>query len=257
MNVHHASIFRYSAYQDDMNGFVKQVDQQIYSQLQERTCQSIENFQNSWPLTDCHHVFKFVDGKSKQVPIQEWPLWEHGGSNLISVEQVMNQSVPKNDVIAYWFLIILGEYLDSCTSPLGNWIILNNVLIHCGWKQKDCDLLFRGSSTSKLLKPEKDMLSPWPLRNEDPYWLWLQPDMARSGWLTLAEVERLHTHLKIMEQQVSKFNVRRIPNINIENPVVVADYRESLDSAYRDTMNMLSKALEHQLGLFMSITTYS
>ena len=188
---------------------------------------------------------------------QEWPLWEHGVSSLDSVEQITKRPSPNNKEIAHWFLIMLGEYLEPCPSPLGNWIVLNHVLAQYGWQQQDCDLLFRGLPTSQLLKPEESVRSPWPLKNEDPYWLWLHPGRARSGWLPLGEVTRLHSKLMPMEQRVMDFEIRRIPNINVDNPIVLADYGVYLDSAFRDTVAMLSTAQEKKLGLFMSITTYA
>lgn len=131
------------------------------------------------------------------------------------------------------------------------------MLLQSGWKQEECDLLFRELPSSKLLKPEIGVPTPKPLKNDDPYWLWLHPRNARSGWLNLEDVKRLYKNLGTMEQEIKRFDIRRIPNINIDNPVVLSDYRDYLDSGYRDAMAMLKTAIDHNLGLFMSITIYA
>ena len=233
--------------------FVKNVDQHSYLQLQNRTCRSIEKFQKTWPLTAHHERYKYVDGESVKVYTQEWPLWKHGAGSLISVENVMAKTRPEYYEIAYWFLIVLGEYLNPCFSPLGNWSILHYVLLQSGWIQTDCDFLYRGRPTSQLLKPEIDEKAS----KKNIYWLWLHPRDAHSGWLNLEDVHRLYNNLGMVEEAVRTFDVSSIPNINVDNPIVLSDYRARLDSGYYNTMAMLKTAIEHHLGLFMSITIYA
>jgi len=252
MVVHRASVFLYKEFQDEARLLVGQVDQQNCKPLRERACEAIRRFQKEWPLADFSGV-KYEGGVRKEVAIQTWPLWEHGEGSLATEEEIRNQGAPTPRDLGFWFLIVLAEYLQPCPSPLGNWSVLYTALATQGWKQSDCDLLFMGLPTSKLLKPRIGSKSPWPLKNTDPYWLWLHPRRARSGWLPTDEIHRLYDRLRKVKARVQVFDVRRIPGIDVDNPVVVRSYEEYLDAAYRDTLAMLSTAEEMDQGLFMSI----
>jgi hypothetical protein len=232
------------------------VDQQNYEPLRDRTCIAIQQLRQEWPLSDLG-LTKFENGVEKAVMTQEWPLFEHGDSGLATETEIRNQRTPTSRDIGYWFLIILAEYLRPCPSPLSNWSVLHPALALLGWKQTQCDLLFKGLPTSKVLKPMFEKKSPWPLKETDPYWLWLHPNQARSGWLPIENVHNLQEHLYKLESKIKTFDIRQIPSIDVGNPVVVRDYREYLQSAYRDTLAMLSAAEAFNQGLFMSITVYA
>jgi hypothetical protein len=244
MGAHHASVFLYKDYQDEIRILIEQVDKQNYASLRERTCQAIQRLQQEWPLSNLGWT-KYENGIEQNVMTQEWPLLEHGDSSLATENEIRGRSVPTMRDLGYWFLIVLAEYLRPCPSPMGNWSI------------DDCDLLFIGQPTSKLLKPDANERSPWPLTDSSPYWLWLHPNAARSGWLPVEEVHRLYKQLHILENEVGAFDVRQIPNINVDNPIVIRDYLGYLRSGYKDTLAMLSTAAKLEQGLFMSIVSYA
>lgn len=256
-SVHHASVFLYEEYKAQAHWLVGQVDEQHYEPLRERTCEAIRRLQREWPLSNLGE-FNYEDGIEKEVLTQTWPLYEHGDHSLATEDEIRSKSIPSPRDLGYWFLIVLAEYLRPCPSPLGNWSVLSAVLTHLGWEQRDRDLLFKGLPTWQLLKPNTMEKSVEPLTNSSPYWLWLKPDWAKSGWLPAEEIDRLYNQLRKLENKVKAFDVRKLPHIDIGNPVVVRDYEEYLQSAYRDTLAMLSAAKElNNQGLFMSITVYA
>ena len=253
MGAHHASVFFCVDYQNDVMGVVEQVNQYNYEPLRERTCAAIRRLHQKWPLSDLGRV-NYEGGVRKEVLTQEWPLLEHGGGSLLSEKEVRSQTIPGSRELGHWFLIMLSEYLRPCPSPLGNWGVLNQVLPALGWGTSDCELLFRGLPTSMLLNPEISEVSSRLLTDSDPYWLWLHPGRARSGWLPSSNVSRLHSELSKIEDKIKSFDVRQIPGIDSDNPTVVTDYQEYLQSSYRDSLAMLSTAHKASQGLFMSIT---
>jgi hypothetical protein len=233
MGAHHASVFRYQDYRKEIQWLVEQVDQGQYEPLYKRVCEAIPRLHG------------------------EWPLGVHGDIPAIDEQEVNIASPPTSQGIGRWFLLVLAEYLQACPSPLGNWSVLNAALQSLGWEQVDCDLLFKGLPTSSLLKPGICERSPWTLRATDPYWFWLHPEAARSGWLTYDDICTLLTRLRQEEGRVDTFDVRQIPDIDVDNPVVLKHYKQYLIAGYRDTLAMLSAARELKLGLFMSIVVYA
>lgn len=253
MGVHQASLFMYRKFIDEALWLVEQVEQGNYGPLRDFACEAIQRLQKEWPINNFGWI-KYENNVEKGVLTQEWPLLNHGEAGLVTEDEIRNLSSPAAQDIGYWFLIVLSEYLQPCSSPLGNWSVLNTVLESLNWKQDDRDLLFRGLPTSKLLKPKLGKKSPWPLKDSDPYWLWLHPSRARSGWLPTEDIDRLHSQLCRMDDKVKDFDVCVIPNIDADNPIVVREYKVYLQSGYQDTISMLSTAQKSNLGLFMSIT---
>lgn len=233
MGVLHASVFLHEEYQSEVCWLVEQVDQHNYEPLRERTCEAIRKLQ------------------------QEWPLYEHGDGRLATESEIRSRPIPSPRELGEWFLIVLAEYLRPCPSPLGNWSVLDTALMDVGWNHYDRELLFKGLPTAKLLKPHIVERSPWPLTDSSPYWFWLHPGWARSGWLPTKEIPRLYKQLLDVERAVNTYDVRQIPDINADNPIVLRDYKVYLQSGYRDTLAMLATAEKNNKGLFMSITFYA
>ena len=254
MNVHHASLFRYKEYQSDIHWLVEQVDHRNYEPLRERACRASRRFQHEWPLSQLGWVH-IKDGVEEEILTQEWPLLEHGGGGLPSETEIKSCLEPSSRDIGYYFLIILGEYIEKCPTPLGNWSVLRDALGIIGWNRQDCDLLFRGLPTSTLLKPKTGKQSPWPLKDTDPYWLWLHPGGARAGWLSMDEVTQFDIRLRSLAEEVKAFDLQKLPNIRVDNPIVIRDYYGYLNDAYRDALAMLETAQKSGQGLFMSIST--
>jgi hypothetical protein len=241
--VHFAFTFRYIDYQTDMSWYVKQVDQQNYEPLRARVLETVEKFRLEWTV----HTEGWSD------PVQGWPLLYFDGG-LPTEDIIKDQDIPASRDLGFWFLVVLAEYLQPCPSPRGNWSVLNIALEMLGWEANLCRLLFRGLATSKLLKPKIGQESPCPLKESDPYWLWLHPGRAWASWLPIAEIKELYDKLVDEEQGIRDYDVRRIPNINIDNPVVVKDYEAYLQAGYADTLAMLATALELNQGLFTGLT---
>ena len=256
MGAHHASVFLYKQYQDEARKLVEQVDQQNYAPLRERTRKAIQQLQRAWPLSDLGRI-EYQGSIAKKTLTQEWPLLDHGESSLATENDITSKAVPAPRDLGHWFLIILAEYLQPCPSPLGNWRVLDAALDVLGWQREDLDLLFIGLPTSKLLKPDVRERSPYLLNDSVPYWFWLHPNAARSGWLPVEEIHRLHEQLRGLENEIGAFDVRQIPNIDADNPVVVRDFQSHLQLSYLDTLAMLSTATKFEQGLFMSIIVYT
>lgn len=253
MGAHHAAVFDYKKYQREVHRLVARVDQQDYNPLKERVCQVIKQLQDEWPLSDFGET-RYRDGVIIEVLTQEWPLLEHGDDGLASIDDVRSISTPTAQDLGYWFLITLAKYLSPCISPMNNWYVLATVLESLGWSKPDSELLFCGFPTYKLIKPELTEPSIKPLTAKSPYWLWVQPSRAWSGWLPNAKIELLLDKLRHTKDQIVNFDLVMIPNIDVSNPIVVKDYSEYLQTGFDDTLAMLSVAKKRQLGLFMSIT---
>lgn len=255
-NIHYASLLDYKAFQAEVYSLTEQVDSQNYEPLRQAASTAIQQFQQEWPLQD-HGIYEYQDGEWQLALSQEWPLFEHGGGNLPTSEKIENIFNPQPRDIGQWFLILLAQHLKPCPSSESNWYVLSTALSIAGWPLERCDLLFKGLPTSKLLKPQIEQRSPWPLAEEHPYWLWLHPWNARSGWLPKEQIRQLHNNLGEMQDAIKQLDIRRFPGINIDNPVVIEDFRTHLDKSYSQTMAMLSMAVESSSGLFMSITSYA
>lgn len=255
-NIHCASLLDYKAFQAEVYSLTEQVDSQNCKSLRQATSAVIQQFQQEWPLQD-RGTYEYQNGKWQLVLSQEWPLFEHGGDSLVALEAVENNSSPQPRDIGHWFLILLARHLKPCPSPEANWHVLSTALSIAGWSPDKCDSLFKGLPTSKLLKPQIEQSSPWPLAEEHPYWLWLHPRNARAGWLPTEQIRQLHDNLGEMQAAIEQFDIRRLPNINIDNPIVIEDFRDRLDRSYIQTIAMLSTAVASNSGLFMSITTYA
>ncbi|MCP4418063.1 MAG: hypothetical protein GY805_15680 [Chloroflexi bacterium] len=246
---HHACLFEYEFYQTLIHPLVKQVDQQHYEIIREYTSKAIQKLQKEWPLSNLGYI-KHENGVSKEVMVQEWPLFEHGGGSLETEDEINAVLNPAPRDVGYWFLIILAQYLQFCPSSLGNWSVLKTVLALLKWRSEDCELLFEGLPSHQLLKPNLLQKSPKPLKNKDPYWFWVHPD---RGWLPIEEVQRLYNKLKDIEKDVLAFDIHQFPGILVDNPVVVRDYQKYLRDGYADTLSMLATANEAKQGLFMSV----
>ncbi|MCA9875688.1 MAG: hypothetical protein KC441_18580 [Anaerolineales bacterium] len=236
MKVHYASVFAWQKFQEDIYSFVELVDKKNFKPLNERACAAIREMREREVCDD-----------------QEWPLAAHGQGSLPTEDEIKYVATPGAYDLGDWFLIILAEYLQPCTSPLGNWSVLKKTLALLGWNEQDYELLFIGFPNYKLLKPRLDEKSAWPITNQSPYWLWLHPHHSRAGWLPYEEVHNFQARLIEMGDEIRAFDVRRIPDIDADNPVVVEDYKDYLTQAYLDTLAMLSKAESLEQGLFMSV----
>lgn len=253
-NVHHASLFDYNSFINEIEPIVEQVDLKQYKSLQDLAYQTILQFQKKWPLCN-HGLVDYEGGVRKEVLTQEWPLYAHGGGSLSQPNEIISSSNPRSVDLGYWLLIILAKHLQLCSSPHGNWSVPSAALNLIGWSNEDAKVLFQGKPTYKLIKP--NLTSCEPLNSSSPYWCWLHPWQARSGWLTFEEIDRLFPLLDRAKDQIINFDVRHIPNINISNPVVLRDYKIYLQDGYQGTITMLKEAMESKLGLFMSITTWA
>ena len=182
MYVHAASIFNYGQYQVDIKKFVEQVDRGEYHPFQDYIFSLISKFQQIKPAIASDDTI-FQDAVLFSSVVQLWPLFAHDLGSLPH-QNTIHQINPSNNQLGLWFLISLSEYLTPCTSPFGNWKVVFDALYRSGWKLKDCEVLFKGHSTSKLLKPNVRGEAPWPLKNTEPYWLWLHPNRGRAGWVT-------------------------------------------------------------------------
>lgn len=252
MGALHAKTFYYQEFQHEVQQLVEKVDQRDYRALQEQVTLTVKQFQEAWPLSDLG-IVRYEDGVAIDVLSQEWPLIDHGDYGLDSIEQINSIKKPLPRDLGYWFLILLAKYVQPCVGPLNNWSVVYTVLKSLGWSKSHRDLLFHGNPTYKLLKPNLAERSIKPLTEKSPYWLWLQPSRAWSGWLSRENIDMLFEKLSRAEKQVANFNVARIRNINVDNPVVIKNYQTYLRDGFSDTLAMLSYAMSQQSGLFMSI----
>lgn len=253
MPIHHASMFNYQQYQVDMKKFVQQVDQQNYKPLQEYAVKRVIGIRIEWPLIHSGHM-DFINGNWREISVQNWPLYEHGAGALPKEDMIADIQSPTQQDLGYWFLICLAEYLSPCTSPLSHWITVYEALRVIGVNEKYYNLLYRGRPTHQLLKPGLQGNPPKLLRREDPYWFLLHPGNSKAGWLTHQDVIYLCKYLESAEEAINKFDVKLLPDIRTDNPVVLREYQNSLTMGYQQTTQMLKMARHHEQGLFMSIS---
>lgn len=251
-SVQHVALFKYQDFVEDAYQLRRHAQKENFKLLRQRTKSAINYLRKEWPsVIDDGYLDR--NGEPRQV--QDWPLYHHGDGPLITEKDVDNVLTPSSGEIAYWFRVVLAENLQPYPhSPLGNWSVLNSALALLGWKDNDREMLFLGLPTYILIKPDIIVKQPWPPTERSPYWLQIHPYGARSGWLPTEKIEEFSTRLKNIKNKIDGFDVHRIPNINIDNPVVIRTYTEYLKFAFRDTIAMYSTAIENGLGLFMSIT---
>jgi len=249
-NAHHAAFFNYDQYKEEMRQFNLQLYPEMYGAFCKHTQLAIRHLREQWPsFVDENYVD--IHGNPKVA--QDWPLYHHGDGSLTTEDDITVAS--SSGEVAYFFRILLAEYLQPCPrSPLGNWSVLNSVLSSLGWSNTERKMLFLGLPTYKLLKPNVEEISEWPLNEKSPYWLQLHPFGSRSGWLPIEKINEYHDKLYRLKNKIGNFDISKIPNINIDNPVVIRNYREYLLSAFEDTIAMYLDAIINGEGLFMSIT---
>lgn len=249
-NVHHAAFFNYDQYIEEMRQFDLQLHPNAYNALCKRTRLAIKHLREQWPS----YVAKdYVDAFGNPQTVQYWPLYHHGDGSLDLEDDVSVK--PSFGEIAYFFRVLLAEYLQPCpSSPMENWSVLNSAISSLGWSHAERKMLFLGLPTYKLLKPDIEEIYDWPLNDTSPYWLQIHPFGSRSGWLPIEKINEYRDKLDKLKNKIKDFDVNKIPNINVDNPIVIRDYRKYLLSAFEDTITMYSDAITNGAGLFMSIT---
>lgn len=252
MYVHAASVFDYRQYQVDIKKFVEQIDRGEYQHFQDHIIGLISHFQQMRSVIESGDTTIQDVGLSSRM-VQQWPLIAHD-LGFLPPENTIRQSNPSNNELGQWFWISLSEYLTPCDSPSGNWKVVFDALNQSGWSFKDCEILFKGHPTSKLLKPTIGEESPWPLENTDPYWLWLHPTRGRAGWLTFEDLRYFHRMLTDTEETIMTFDLHRLPDINSDNPVVMREFTGYLQMGYRSTLQMVENGIQKGQGLVVSVS---
>lgn len=251
---HRASIFRNQIYLDQMSELVAQVDQANVEPLRSRVVAVIDRLRPAWPVISSDFSIN-SDSVITTGSELKWPLSVHHAGSLPNSDWALQNKSPGNSDLGQWFLICLAEYISPCPSAVeGNWKIMYDVLYRIGWSQTECDLLFKGRPTSFLLKPAIGQESPWPIKESDPYWLWLQPIRARAGWMKFSDALDFYSRLELMEKQILGFNLRKLFNISVDNSGFLIEQRNYLAAGYSSTIEMLKSAIVARQGLFMSIS---
>jgi len=251
-NAHHAAFFKYDQYMEEMQQFDLKLYPEIYGAFCKRTQLAVRRLREQWPSFVDEN---YVDKHGRPQTVQDWPLRHHGDGSLITEDEVARTTELSSGEIAYFFRILMAEHLHPCPcSPLGNWSVLNAALSVLGWTYTERKMLFLGLPTYKLLKPHVEEMYDWPPNEKSSYWLQLHPFGSRSGWLPVEKISEHHDKLHRVKDKIKDFDISKIPNINVDNPVVTRDYRKHLLSAFEDAITMYSNAMTNGEGLFMSIT---
>jgi hypothetical protein len=255
MGALHASVFFYKPFIETVNYYIPQIENHQFNTFRDDVIKAINSFTNQWPQKNLGEA-KFINGEWVDQNTQIWPLYPHG-SILPSEEKIKSTTDPSMRDIGEWLMVLLAQYLKSCSSPLGNWTVLSTVLKAIGWQQDDYKELFHGFPTYKLIKQNEIYRDYWPIKAEDPYWFWLHADRSRSGWLPNEAVKIFYNRLIADKEKIFDFNFQEFPGISTDNPVVIRDYPSYLLNGYKDTVSMTREAIENEAGLFMSVILYS
>jgi hypothetical protein len=199
----------------------------------------------------------------------EWIL-SLAGSNLLDIRQVnaagrpwpnsiedqleYSFSIPPYE-IGYWLLIVFSDYLERCPGIGSNYSVLKGVLEMLAWSQEDISLLYKGIPTNLLLKPDSVPVSSVSL--EDPYWYWMTPRAASSGWLTQEQVGYFYDKLLSEKDTIRTFDPHRFGDqwggIPITIPEGQLDYLKRLHEAFDQALMMLETAQQAKREIFMTI----
>lgn len=256
MSTQIASLFRYQDYISAVSPLVAQVDQGNFTELQARANAAIREIRAVRPRMYMGY-FRYESNPTIPVEKQDWSLLEHDEPGPTADQLLPILAQPSQYQIGYWFLVLLEKYLSPCQFPGANWSVIDTALGMIGWNERDRNLLFSGYPTYKLLKPTLAVTGEQGLNDNSPYWFWLRTRNAAAGWLPLPEIQRLSTALSQTQTEISNLDLTQYPRINIDNPVVIRQYKEHLHDGYKATLSMLQSALDTRQGLFMSMLRYT
>lgn len=204
--------------------------------LKDVTLETVQQFESNYPkkkIDQCYH--------------QTWPLYEHGSNRLKPRQQIQSITHPSPQDIGSWVFTVLGKYTSGHFSLFRDWQILYQVLSQIGFSQDQVDIMFKGMSLHSLFKD-----------TNNAEWVNLaKPWNAKSGWLPLEKVTCIYADLCDKEDQILKFDILDLPNINKDNPLVIDDYNNRLEDTYHMYLKKLYLTIQEQKSMFISITTYS
>lgn len=233
MSIHKAFLFDYSSFREEIAFYVDCADRGDFAPLAGRVCKALD-----------------------LLPI-EWHFYDLGDGALPSREEILRKTRVSARDAGLWLRIIMSEYLTPCQSPGANWSIVYDYLCIVGWPSVDCDNLFQGTPVYRLLKPTVEPVLDWPLTQDSPYWLWMHPGWAKSGWLSSEESSRFQVELKKLGNTLLEFDVCHLPNVAADNPSVIDDYSKRLATGFENTLKMVSASVERDTGLLMTIKIYA
>ena len=191
--------------------------------------------------------------------LDQWPLGLHGEDGPPQLDLLSTQTATPRD-LGYLFLLILGRYLDKHVFTLPWSRVLRKALQVSWWGNTDLNLFFEGYPTYRLLKPDLTVAAPWPIGSSTEYWLWLHPQISKSGWIPADQIPSLYDRMKRSEALVDSFDVHRLSRADgyyVDNPVVERDVRQGLRTTFQAALRALAAAHSAEQGLFVSTSVYS
>jgi hypothetical protein len=220
---------------------------------------------------DPQPLYEHATAIYQQIVPGEWIL-RLAGNSLLDIREVNSVGHPWKDPIVnrlkdasaipsyeigYWLLIIFSTFLERCPGMGGNYSILEWVLGDMlGWNQGDKLLLFEGTSTSLLLKPNLPPASE--ARRGDPYWHWMIARSSRGGWLSQDQVSYLYQRLLLEKETIQTFDYSRFGDhhgvFSIDVPDGQLDYLKRLQAAFGRAIMMLEAAQQAKMELYMTIS---
>jgi hypothetical protein len=208
----------------------------------------------------------------EQGSVEDWPLNSSGESLLDitkfncsanpwekQIEEILYE--PENvhpSEIGYWLLIFFSQFLEECAGIGINYTILDGILDERGWSKRERSVIFEGTPTYRLIKPESDQIPP-----QKPsvwrYWHWMRPgNVFREGVISKEEIMRLYNHLDDEKECIRSFDHRQFGEEwrgwPLDVPEGQMEFLNRLQDAYSNTLTMFSEAIDAKKSLYVTLS---
>jgi hypothetical protein len=151
---------------------------------------------------------------------------------------------PSDPSPNYWYLLALSSVLSLAPSLstrfIVGWRVMQDILPLAGWDESEIAQLVRGKSLRSLILSAGNRLFHEAFDFRHP---------SAEGWLSLADIQTLLPHLMASQEYFSS-NQQSIEAIEWAKPFG-KDFRQLLQDAYADALDMLNTAILRKSALFI------
>ncbi len=208
----------------------------------------------------------------EQGSVEDWPLNSSGESLLDitkfncsanpwekPIEEILYE--PENvhpSEIGYWLLIFFSQFLEECAGIGINYTILDGILDERGWSEEDRRVIFEGTPTYKLIKPDSNQVHPRK-HSDWRYWHWMRPsNVFKEGFISEDGIMRLYDLLENEEEYIRNFDHNYFgeewKGWTLAIPEGQLEFLKRLQDAYSYAVKLLSEAIDQKKSLYVTLS---